>query len=118
MGTYLHGVATTITATGLVGGYGLIQSVEVSASSDIQTATHEAGYVNAYNFYNEVRNVSATIVYESGKPLPAPGDQIVVNDTRNSGDFLVTSVSVSESNAGYTTVSLTGVRYHSAGIPA
>lgn len=95
--------------------YGMIQSITVTKSGDIEEAKNESGNVQEYEVYNKVNEYQMELIPAAGSTAIAVGDTLATSDSLS---IVVTSVADSESNTGYPTLSVSGKHYLSVGTPS
>ena len=101
------GVATT------PGSYGFIQSFNRTENAEIGEARDENGDVAAYNSFNEKIECSFEYVFDGTAPIV--GATIQADDTLY---YVLTSVSMTEENQGYKTLSCQGTHYVTNVLPS
>ena len=95
------------------GSYGYIQNFSVNKTTEVGEARDENGDVAAYNCYNEKKECSFEYVFDG--TAPSAGDTLQADDTNY---FVLTSVTLTEDNQGYKTLSCQGTHYITNTLPA
>lgn len=112
-----HGVVSYMGANETT--FGLLQSFNVSLGGDASEAKDKDGNVKDIEYFNSTIEVTMTVILESTASIPARGDVIAVThrNTAWSGNYIVESVSLNESNTDRPELTITAKRYLNNSIP-
>ena len=112
MPTYQRGVVS------VSGAFGLSQSFRGEAGGERATAADATGNVAAVSHFNKTQNVDQVVVLDTTSTPPGYGATLTVTGGKWAGTYYADKISTEETNTGYETMNLAGVRFVSNTLPS
>ena len=116
MATFKFGVSAGTAA----GTFGLAQSVNDNDDAQIAEVKDEDGHTAGINVYDETKEISLDIVFDTTKTAPGIGDTLALTPIGGSAtvNFTVTKVGKTQSNNDFQKLSVTAKRWVNNSLPA